>query len=110
MTDVNGDLGHGNGHGLVLHFADPGVELLSAQDLLQALKRLQVVGHDEDHGGLLLAQRHTQHKQVVLLVLVEIIQTCQEGRVSETVLGSPSDQKREWNLTGAVHHLDRDGV
>lgn len=76
MADINGDFGHGNGHGFVLHLAHPGVHLLPGQEFLQASEGLQVVGHDQDHGGLLLAQRHVEHEKLVLCVFVEVIQTC----------------------------------
>lgn len=75
VADFHRDLRKRDGHSFVLHLAEPGVHLLPGQELLQAFQGLQVVGHDEDHGGLLLAQRHVQHKQAVLCVLVEVIQT-----------------------------------
>lgn len=76
VADVQGDFGQRNGHSLVLHLAEPGVHLLPGQEFLQAIKGLQVVGHDQDHGGLLLAQWHAQHEDAVLCVLVEVVQTC----------------------------------
>ena len=82
MADFHADFRHGDGHGPLLHLADPGVHLFPGQQLLQALQGLQVIGHDEDHGGLVLAQGHVQRKQPVLRVLVEVIQTCGAERGS----------------------------
>lgn len=76
VTDFQRDFGEGDGHSPVLHLAKPGVHLRSGQEFLQAVHGLQVVGHDEDHRGLLLAQRHVQHIDAVLFVLIEVIQTC----------------------------------
>lgn len=76
VADVNRDFGQGNGHCLVLHLADPSVHLLLCQDFLQSLQGLQMVGHDQDHGRLLLAQGHAQHIETVHLIIVEVIQSC----------------------------------
>lgn len=73
VADINTDFGQGNGHCLVRHLADPGVHLLLGQEFLQSSQRLQVVRHDQDHGGLLLAQRHVQHKDAVHLIIIEVI-------------------------------------
>lgn len=78
MADFHRDFGQGDSHTPVLHLADPGVHLLPGEEFLQAFQGLQMVWHDEDHGGLLFAQRHAQHKDTVLCVLVEVIQTCEE--------------------------------
>lgn len=75
VTDVQRDFGEGNGHCLVRHLADPGVHLLLRQEFLQSLQGLQVVRHDQDHGGLLLAQRHVQHVDLVHLIIIEVIQS-----------------------------------
>ena len=34
-----------------------------------------MVGHDQDHGGLLLAQGNAQHIDVVHLIIIEVIQS-----------------------------------
>lgn len=78
VADFQRDFGQGDSHSPVLRLADPGVHLLSGEEFLQTFQRLQMVWHDEDHGGLLLAQWHVQHKDTVLSVLVEVIQTCDQ--------------------------------
>ena len=80
MADFDANFGHGDGHSLILHLADPGVHLLPGQEFFQALQGLQVVRHDDDHGCLFLAQGHVQRKEAVLRVLVEVVQTCVEER------------------------------
>lgn len=86
MADFHRDLRQRDGHSSVLHLAEPSVHLLPGQEFLQAIQGLQVVGHDEDHGGLLLAQRHVQQKDTVLCVLVEVIQTCEEQSDKSDIL------------------------
>lgn len=76
VADVQVDFGKRDGHSGLLHLAHPGVQLLAGQQLLNPFQRLHMVGHDEDHAGLLMGQRHAQHKQPVLSVLMEVIQTC----------------------------------
>lgn len=75
VTDVDRDFGQGKGHCLVRHLADPGIHLLLRQEFLQSLQRLQMVRHDQDHGGLLLAQSHAQHIDMVDLIIIEVIQS-----------------------------------
>lgn len=75
MTDIKRDFGQGNGHCFVRHLADPGVHLLLCQEFLQSFQGLQMVRHDQDHGGLLLAQRHVQHIDAVHLIIIEVIQS-----------------------------------
>lgn len=48
-----------------------------------------MVGHDEDHGGLLLAQGHVQHKHAVLRVLVEVIQACRKRATVRDIVWVP---------------------
>lgn len=74
VADINTDFGQGNGHRPVRHLADPCLHLLLGQEFVQSFQRLQVVRHDQDHGGLLLAQRHVQHKDAVHLIIIEVIQ------------------------------------
>lgn len=78
VADFNRDFGEGNSNSSVLCLAEPGVHLCSGQEFLQALQGLQVVGHDEDHRGLFLTQRHVQDEDLVLGVIVEVIQTWTE--------------------------------
>lgn len=75
VADFNRDLGKRNGHSSVLHLADPRVHLFPGQEFLQAIQGLQVVGHDEDHGGLFLPQGHVEQEELVLYVIVEVVQT-----------------------------------
>lgn len=85
VAGINTDFGQGNGHCLVRHLADPGVHLLLGQEFLQSFQRLQVVRHDQDHGGLLLAQRHVQHKDAVHLIIIEVIQPWKKFKKSSVV-------------------------
>lgn len=80
VADINRYFGEGNGHRPVLHLAEPCVHLVPGQEFLQAFQGLKVVGHDKDHGGLLLAQRHVQHKDTVFGIIIEVIQSC-EGQI-----------------------------
>lgn len=85
VADFNRYFGEGNGHWPVLHLAKPCVNLVPGQKFLQAFQGLKVVGHDEDHGGLLLTQRHVQHKDTVLRIIIEVIQSCEEQIVGDFV-------------------------
>lgn len=62
VADFHVDFGQRDGNSGLLHLAHPGVQLLAGQQLLNPLQWLHVVGHDEDHAGLLMGQRHAQHK------------------------------------------------
>lgn len=97
VADFQWEFGEGNGHSSALHLAEPGVYLLPGQEFLQAFKGLQVVGHDKDHRGLLLAQRHVQHKDTVLCVIVEVIQTC-KGQTNLILLAFFFWQNQFWRL------------
>lgn len=82
MADFHDDFGQRNGHCSFLQLAHPGVQLILCQKLLKPLQGLHVVGHDENHTGFLVGQRHVKDKQFVLFVLMEAIKTCTVAKVS----------------------------
>lgn len=116
VADFQRDFGEGDSHSSVLQLGEPGVHLLPGEEFLQAVQGFQVVWHDKDHRGLLLAQRHAQHKETVLCVLVEVVQTYEAGRQNRFPILSAiqlslffrSDIKMMGELTCTMHHGNTD--
>lgn len=82
MTDFHADFGQRDGHCGFLQLAQPGVQLVPCQKLLQPVQGLHMVGHDEDHTGLLVGQRHVEHVKLVVFVIVVVIKTCVKANIS----------------------------
>lgn len=82
MADFHANFRQRNSYSCFLQLAQPCVQLIPGQKLLQPLQGLHVVRHDENHTGFLVGQRHTEHEKLVLLVLIEAINTCANADVS----------------------------
>lgn len=75
MADFHANFRQRDGDGSLLNLAEPGVHLLAGKQFLQPFQRLHMIGHDENHAGLLMCQRHVQHEEFVLCVVIETVET-----------------------------------